>query len=318
MKFWKKVGNSKTGVMSGILKCFVPSIRRRTRNPSPENSSSSTQENCKETTHRRIRNQYKALIQAERQNEQMDIQNITRNQKIFWTLKWTKESPHSVYFDGITFEKTERGGRRVDFKVFGLLGKGAFCSVLLAKKKSTVGHSSSEEVFALKFVPNKLVSEVEKEVFLRAVGHPFLVQLLTYFQTNESLCYVMEYMEGGTLRSLCDRLKGFSEDTARFYAAEIILGVNFLHECCIVHRDIKLANVLLDSDGHCKLADFGLCKLGMFTTSMTSSVTGNRRYMAPEVRRGDRYGPEVDWWSVGCVVYEMMLGKCRRSYDCLS
>jgi serine/threonine protein kinase len=95
------------------------------------------------------------------------------------------------------------------------------------------------------------------------------------------------------------------------------LGVNFLHKCGIVHRDIKPENVLLGRDGHWKLADFGLCKLRVFTRSKTSGVCGTRRYMAPEIRRGDLYGPEVGWWSVGCVVYEMMLGMCRDSYDCV-
>jgi len=158
------------------------------------------------------------------------------------------------------------------------------------------------------------VSAIEKEVLFRAVGHPFLVQLLTYFQTKESLWYVMEYVEGGTLRSFLSRRKRFNEDEARFYLAEIILAVNFLHKCGIVHRDIKPENVLLDRNGHCKLADFGLCKVGMFAWSKTSGVCGTKQYMAPEMRRGDRYGPEVDWWSVGCIAYEMMLGKRRYSY----
>jgi len=151
-------------------------------------------------------------------------------------------------------------------------------------------------VFALKFVTNKLVSNIEKKVLVHAVGHPFLVQLLTYFQTKESLCYVMEYGEGGTLRSLLSRLKRFNGDVVRFYAAEIILAINFLHKCGIVHRDIKPENLLLDRDDHCKLAHFGLCKVGMFTWLRTSCVCGTKPYMAPEIHL---CGPEVDWWSVG-------------------
>ena len=318
MECFKRVRNSKTGVVRGILKCLVPCMRRRKRSPTPE-SSSNTQENktlknCKDTTRRVIGDQYKALIRAEREHELIDIQKMTRDEETFWTLKWTKESPHSEYFDGLTFEETEWGGRREDFKVFGLLGEGRFGSIVLAKKKSTGGR---EEVLALKFVPNKLVSDVEKDVLFRAVGHPFLVQLLAYFQTKRSLCYVMEYIEGDTLSSLLRRRKRFNEDVARFYAAEVILAVNFLHKCGIVHRDIKPANVLLDRDGHCKLADFGLCKGGMYSRSKTYGCVGTKQYMAPEVRWGDKYGPEVDWWSVGCVLYEMMSGKCRDSNVCV-
>jgi serine/threonine protein kinase len=197
-----------------------------------------------------------------------------------------------------------------DFKIIGGLGAGSFGQVVLAKKKSTGGHSSSEEVFALKLVPNKLVSKVEKEFLVRAVGHPFLVQLLTYFQTKESFCDVIQYCKGGTVHSLMSRLKQFHEDLARFYAAEIILAVNFLHKCGIIHRDIKLGNILLDRDGQCKLADFGLSQAGMFKWIQKASVCGTEAYMAPEIHQGCLYGPEVDWWSVGCVMFDTMLGKC--------
>jgi len=190
------------------------------------------------------------------------------------------------------------------------LGAGSFGQVKLAKKKSTGGHCSSEEVFALKIVPNELVCEVEKQVLVRVVGHPFLVQLHTYFQDGESFCYVMEYCEGGTLHSLMTRLQRFHEDMVRFYAAEIILAVKFLHTCGIVHRDIKPKNVLLDRDGHCKLADFGLSEVGMFKGKRTEGVCGTYMYMAPEIMRRRQYGPEVDWWSVGCIMFDMMVGNC--------
>ena len=299
--------------LRSILMCLMPCIRHKSRSHSPESSSTSTQENKnqgnrEEATYGRIGAQFEALIQAERRQELIDIQEITGEEETSW--KWTQESPHSAQFD-----ETERGRRREetglrlgDFKTTKRLGEGSFGEVMLAKKKSTGDHSYSGEVFALKFVSIELVSNVETEVLIRALGHPFLVQLVTYFETKDSLCYVMEYLGGGTLHSLLCRLKGFSEDLARFYTAEIVLAVKFLHKCGIVHRDIKPQNILLDIDGHCKLADFGSCKTGMFTSSTTAGMCGTARYMAPEVRHRMFYGPEVDWWSVGCVMHDMMLG----------
>ena len=309
LKFWKRKGNCRTGGVRSILKCFVPCIRHKSRSP-PENK---IQGNRKKTTYGRVGAQFEALIQAQKRQEIIDIQEITGEEET--SRKWTQESPHSAQFD-----ETERGRRREetglrlsDFKTTKLLGEGSFGQVVLAKKKSTGRHRYSEELFALKFVPIKRVSKVETEVLIRAVGHPFLVQLFTYFQTEDTLCYVMEYLGAGTLHSLLCRLKGFSEDLARFYTAEIVLAVKFLHKCGIVHRDIKPQNILLDTDGHCKLADFGCCKTGMFTTSMTAGVCGTDRYMAPEVRHGFFYGPEVDWWSVGSVMYDMFWGNWRSS-----
>ena len=306
LQFWKRVRNCKTGLIRGILKCLLPCVRQRSRSPSPE-SNSSSKDICKETIHGRTGAQYEALIQAERRQELIDIRQMTR-----------EEETSSAQFCCISLEEGEQGHRREergfcleDFKIIKCLDKGGFGQVVLAKKKSAGGHSFSEEVCALKLVPNELVSVVEREVLVRAVGHPFLVQLLAYFETRQSFCYVMEYCKGGTLHSLLSRLERLHEDLARFYAAEIILAVNFLHKCGIIHRDIKPHNILLDSDGHCKLADFGLSQVGIFKGMRTERVCGTAAYRAPEIQRGRQYGPEVDWWSVGCVLFDMMTGNCR-------
>ena len=261
-----------------------------------------TTQGDKETTRGPIADQYEALIQAEREHELCEIRKMTRDEETFWRMKWTEESPTGV--KGLSFEGTGRERRREDFQLIGILGDGAFGSVALAKKISTCAHISSEEVLALKFVPNDRVTKIEKEVLLRVVGHPFLVQLLEYFQTNDLMCYVMEYVEGGSLRYQLRRHTRFSEDLSRFIAAELILAVDFLHMCGIVHWDIKPENILLDKNGHCKLADFRLCDVEMFTASKTSVVCGTKEYTA-------RFGLEEDWWAVGCVIYEMLLGKCR-------
>jgi serine/threonine protein kinase len=300
------------GIIRRFVKCLLPCITRRSRSPSPETSRNSkenkTFENCNETTNRRTGTQYEAPIKAERQLEIIDIQRMIRQEE---------KSRNNPQFLRICLEGSKQGHRREerglcleDFKIIKKLGEGSFGQVLLAKNKSTCELCCSEDMFAIKSVLNEHVSEVEKEVFLRAVGHPFLLQLFSYFQDKESFCYVMGYYEGGTLYSKMSRLQRFDVELARFYATEIILAVKFLHKCGIIHRDIKPHNILLERDGHCRLADFGLSAIGIFKEMRTRGRCGTPRYMAPEVLSGRSYGPEVDWWSVGCVMLDMMAGNC--------
>jgi RAC serine/threonine-protein kinase len=105
------------------------------------------------------------------------------------------------------------------------------------------------------------------------------------------------------------REKRFSEDRVRFYAAEILLALHYLHQKGIVYRDLKLENILLDSDGHIKITDFGLVKEGIGTDETTSTFCGTPEYLAPEVLEEEYYGRSVDWWALGVVMYELLVGK---------
>jgi serine/threonine protein kinase len=131
------------------------------------------------------------------------------------------------------------------------------------------------------------------------------------FQTDEKLYMVMDFMNGGELFYHLRREQTFKEDKIKFYASEIILALQTLHDNGIVYRDLKPENILLDSEGHIRLTDFGLSKTGIFKSEedMAYTICGTPEYLAPEIVRGEGHGKAVDWWSLGALLYEMQCGR---------
>jgi serine/threonine protein kinase len=125
----------------------------------------------------------------------------------------------------------------------------------------------------------------------------------------------MEYMSGGDLWKQLYQVKVFSEKRAQFYAAEITLAVEFLHQLGFLHRDLKLENVLVGSDGHCNIADFGLSKLGLFRHCKTSTRCETPFCMAPEIVKNLPCAQGVDWWAVGVMLFQMLTGDPPFYYD---
>ncbi|XP_047641335.1 serine/threonine-protein kinase N2 isoform X3 [Phacochoerus africanus] len=199
-----------------------------------------------------------------------------------------------------------------DFRCCAVLGRGHFGKVLLAEYKHT------NEMFAIKalkkgdIVARDEVDSLmcEKRIFetVNSVRHPFLVNLFACFQTTEHVCFVMEYAAGGDLM-MHIHTDVFSEPRAAFYAACVVLGLQYLHEHKIVYRDLKLDNLLLDTEGFVKIADFGLCKEGMGYGDRTSTFCGTPEFLAPEVLTETSYTRAVDWWGLGVLVYEMLVGE---------
>uniref|UniRef100_A0A8C9ZN46 protein kinase C n=1 Tax=Sander lucioperca TaxID=283035 RepID=A0A8C9ZN46_SANLU len=199
-----------------------------------------------------------------------------------------------------------------DFKCVAVLGRGHFGKVLLAEYKST------GEMFAIKalkkgdIVARDEVDSLmcEKRIFeaVNSVRHPFLVNLFACFQTQEHVCFVMEYAAGGDLM-MHIHADVFSEPRAIFYAACVVLGLQFLHDHKIVYRDLKLDNLLLDTEGYVKIADFGLCKEGMGFRDRTSTFCGTPEFLAPEVLTETSYTRAVDWWGLGVLIFEMLVGE---------
>jgi serine/threonine protein kinase len=125
----------------------------------------------------------------------------------------------------------------------------------------------------------------------------------------------MDYVDGGDLRQQLSEQRKFSERLTQFYATEITLALQFLHQHGIVHRDIKPANVLVGSDGHCKVSDFGIAKLGLFHGGTTNTMCGTPYYTAPEIVQGLPYGQGVDWWALGIMIYRMLAGDHPYHFD---
>ncbi|KAI9178939.1 hypothetical protein H9P43_005601 [Blastocladiella emersonii ATCC 22665] len=193
-----------------------------------------------------------------------------------------------------------------DFEFHRVLGKGKYGKVLLCS------HKVSRKVFAIKVIQKDPESEdtarTESEI-LRSIKHPFIVGLHFAFQNHERLYLVMEYVNGGELFFHLSQSGRFPEKRAKYYAAEVILALQCLHGKGIVYRDLKLENILLDKDGHIKIADFGLSRMSTKDEQdRTFSMAGTLEYFAPEVIEGVNYSFPADWWAFGVILFELLCG----------
>ncbi|XP_071444925.1 putative protein kinase C delta type homolog [Hetaerina americana] len=207
-----------------------------------------------------------------------------------------------------------------EFRFLKVLGKGTFGKVLLAELRggSSGGFGGGgRKYYAVKVLQKDVVLEdddvectlVERKVLALGTRHPLLCHLFCTFQTKSHLFFVMEYLNGGDLMFHIQQSGRFSQERSRFYAAEVVSGLRFLHRKGIIYRDLKLDNVLLDYEGHVRIADFGMCKLRIYLDRTTDTFCGTPDYMAPEIIKGQLYNQSVDWWSFGVLLYEMLTGQ---------
>ncbi|KAE8578440.1 hypothetical protein XENTR_v10023550 [Xenopus tropicalis] len=197
-----------------------------------------------------------------------------------------------------------------DFQLQSYLGEGTFGKVYKAQ------HRKSGKVVAIKAMEMHNINKIRafkrvavEQRILRLADEeqcPFLVRLRGSFRAPNHVCLAMEFAEGGDLASYT-ATGGIPLDRVRFYSACMVLGLQFLHRHNIAHRDIKVANVLLCSDGYAQITDFGLCKEGMTFDRTASYLCGTLPYLAPEVIRA-KYTRTADWWSLGVTIFKLLTG----------
>ncbi|KAK6245388.1 hypothetical protein SCA6_008478 [Theobroma cacao] len=231
-----------------------------------------------------------------------------------------------------------------DFEIIKPISRGAFGKVFLARKRTT------GDLFAIKVLKkldmirkNDIERILAERNILIAVRNPFVVRFFYSFTCRDNLYLVMEYLNGGDLYSLLRKVGCLEEEVARTYIAELVLALEYLHSLGIVHRDLKPDNILIAHDGHIKLTDFGLSKIGLInntidlsgpetsgTTSLDAcnlqtqqtddrsrhSAVGTPDYLAPEILLGTEHGYAADWWSVGIILFEFITGIPPFTAEC--
>jgi len=197
-----------------------------------------------------------------------------------------------------------------DFELLQQLGKGSFGEVFLVK------HMNESKLYAMKVLrKDKIMGQnlikyalTERNV-LSYVRHPFIVSLNYAFQTSDKLILILDYCPGGDMGWHLSIDKRFNEIRARLYACEVLLALEELHRRDIIFRDLKPDNVVFDEEGHAMLTDFGLSREGVYGTDSAKSFCGSIAYLAPEMLRRAGHGKAVDWYLLGVLIYEMLVGN---------
>ncbi|KDO34338.1 AGC/SGK protein kinase [Saprolegnia parasitica CBS 223.65] len=197
-----------------------------------------------------------------------------------------------------------------------LIGKGGFGQVIVAR------HNETHNLVAIKTLSKHALTaqnqvahtKAERNVLIKCYNHPFIVKLHAAFQTIDHLHMVLDYCPGGELFFHLSKVGRFTEPEAAFYASEIFLALDHLHAHAIIYRDLKPENVLLDRDGHVRLADFGLSKEDVSGRKLAATFCGSAEYISPELLAladgadGGGYDKGVDIWALGCLIFELLTG----------
>ncbi|KAI8394120.1 kinase-like domain-containing protein [Radiomyces spectabilis] len=193
-----------------------------------------------------------------------------------------------------------------DFKLLRTLGTGSFGRVHLIQSRVNARFYAMKVLKKSQVVKMKQVEHTNNEKhILESTSHPFIVNMWGTFQDDINLYMIMDYAPGGELFSILRKMQRFPDQMAKFYAAEVLLAIEYLHSKDTIYRDLKPENLLLDAFGHIKITDFGFAK---YVPDITWTLCGTPDYLAPEIIQSKGYGKAVDWWSFGVLIFEMLAG----------
>ncbi|KAG6928281.1 microtubule associated serine/threonine kinase 2, partial [Chelydra serpentina] len=236
----------------------------------------------------------------------------------------TPETDDSVESRGAPVQSKKTPSEE-DFENIKLISNGAYGAVYLVRHKTTRQRFAMKKINKQNLILRNQIQQafVERDI-LTFAENPFVVSMFCSFETKRHLCMVMEYVEGGDCATLLKNIGALPVDMARMYFAETVLALEYLHNYGIVHRDLKPDNLLITSMGHIKLTDFGLSKIGLMSLTtnlyeghiekdarefLDKQVCGTPEYIAPEVILRQGYGKPVDWWAMGIILYEFLVGS---------
>ncbi|CAI2369862.1 unnamed protein product [Moneuplotes crassus] len=233
--------------------------------------------------------------------EDLKSSSYTETDRLLWARQQS-ENPGDVEFFSTSINL-------IDFNIIALVGKGSFSKVHLVQKKDNGQYYAMKELKKISLINERKKSRVltEKKIFLQ-FNNPFIVKMYYAFQTVDKIYFILDFVNGGELYSHMVKESRFSETKTKFYAAEMVIALKTLHEAGVIYRDLKPNNVLLDSQGHIKLIDFGLSKFLEPNKEPTTSVVGTPNYIAPEILVQSEHTHMIDWWSFGVILYEMISG----------
>ena len=238
-----------------------------------------------------------------------EIQNREENNIIIDEIKENPLTEGKQNIDKIfASHKNNKEVKNEDFKLIKIIGRGSFGKVCL------VEYLPTHEIYAMKSLKKDLLIQQEKiestlleKEILENINHPFLINLIFCFQTEERINFVIPFIPGGELFQYLKTIKHFGEQKAKFYAAQIAIALQYLHDMGYIYRDLKPENILIDEKGYLRLTDFGLAKK-IKKGERTNSFCGTPEYLAPEIIKGEKYDMNVDWWALGIIIYEMICG----------